>query len=202
MLILVVHIPSLIGIITQTPNYYSPSRVLAFVYIILVGDLIKCYENELMVKYFKYVSLFFIFSLFLIVYRSVFYQPYLFDKLPKFPEWFLIGAESINALLFSFTFFILIKKLNIKKVNLVLFLSPVMLDTYLIHDNFYIRPLIWDIIFDNKSYFYSSLITRTFLEPFIVFSICILLAMMRMKIFRGLNKATSIATSIFSKIFG
>lgn len=202
LLILTVHIPSFIGIVTQTSNYYYPSRVLAFVYIILIGDLIKCYEKELTNKYFRYIPLFFIFSLFVIIYRSIIYQPYLVNILPKTPEWFLIGTESINALIFCFTTFILIKKMEIKNTKLILFLSPVVLDVYLIHDNYYMRTLIWKYLFNNKTFFYTSLFLRTLFEPLLVFSICILIALFRIKIFKTLAWYMSTVFSILKKRFG
>lgn len=184
LLIIVVHIPFLIGFLSQTDDYFSPSLELAFIYTILVGDLIKCYEHELLTRYFKYVVLSFFFSLSLITYRCIFYQPFLLEKLPKIPNWFLIGSESINALIFGCATFILIKKIKLTKVKTILFLSPVVFDVYLIHDNNYMRPFIWQVIFPNKSFFNSPyLLAISFLEPIVVFSLCIALALLRQKLF-------------------
>ena len=177
---LLCHIPSFIGLVSQTDNYFFPSIELVFVYVILVGDLIKSFEQELSNKYFKFVVLFFTGSLLLIIFKGVVYQPYIYNELPKIPYWFLNGTESINAIIFAGTTFIMIKKIKIKKLRFILFLSPLVFDVYLIHDNNYMRSLIWEKIFDNKNHFNSSfLLFRSLLEPLVVFSICILLAFFR-----------------------
>lgn len=146
----------------------------------MVGDLIKSFEQELSNKYFKFVILFFTGSLLLIIFKGVVYQPYIYNELPKIPYWFLNGTESINAIIFAGTTFIMIKKIKIKKSRFILFLSPLVFDVYLIHDNNYMRSMIWEKIFDNKNHFNSSfLLFRSLLEPLVVFSICILLAFFR-----------------------
>lgn len=184
LLIVVLHIPSLIGIITQTEGYYVPSSLLTFFYFVLIGDLLKNYQHELATKYFNYVVLLFVFSGMLLVYKGLFYQPYAVEDFPKLPAFFLTGIESINALVFSATLFVIVlTKISIKK-NLVLFVAPLVFDVYLLHDNRYIRPLIWQTIFNNKESFDSSwLILRSIFEPLVVFIVCLLFGFVRFTLF-------------------
>ena len=63
---------------------------------------------------FEFVVLFFTGSLLLIIFKGVVYQPYIYNELPKIPYWFLNGTESINAIIFAGTTFIMIKKIKIK----------------------------------------------------------------------------------------
>lgn len=179
----VLHIPALIGIVTQTDNYFIPDSILSFISFVLVGDLLKNYEHELSTKYFKYVSLLFIFSGMLILYKGLFYQPYAVKSFPELPSFFLTGTESINALIFSATLFLIVlKKVSIKR-KIILFVAPLVFDVYLLHDNRYIRPLIWQIIFNNKDSFDSSwLIFRSIFEPLLVFMICLLFAFVRFSV--------------------
>lgn len=188
-LIIVLHIPSFIGIMSQTEGYFIPNNFIVFIYIVMVGDLIKSYQNELLTIYFKYVVLFFLFSLILIIYKAIIYQPFIIEYLPKMPGFFLTDTESINALVFSSTLFIIIMKLKIRGQSLVLLISPLVFDVYLLHDNKFIRPLIWGTIFNNKAFFYSSdLFIRSLLEPILVFSVCLFFAFIRIRVFNILTR--------------
>ena len=182
--ILVLHIPCFLGIITQTEGYFIPNNYIVFFYIILIGDLIKNYEQELLENYFNYVLLTSVVSLGLIISKGVIYQPYAFERLPNVPGSFLTGIESMNALIFSVTLFIIVLKIKVLGELTILYISPLVLDVYLFHDNRYIRPIIWKQLFNNKEFFQSStLIIRTIFEPLFIFIVCILFAMIRYNFF-------------------
>ncbi|MCH4168445.1 MAG: acyltransferase [Streptococcaceae bacterium] len=183
--ILLLHIPVFIGIVSQTPHYFVINEILSFIYIIFLGDLIKEYKEELLTKYFKYTILTLLLSGALILSQGYLFQPYNSQKNLLIPWFFLKDINSINGLLFSVSIFIVILKIKIKNKKFILFISPAVFDIYLLHDNAYTRPIIWNTFFNNKNSINQSeslLFIKSIFEPLLVFVVCLLLAMIRCKL--------------------
>lgn len=173
--------PRLFGFIFQIDKNFKPSVYFLFIIIALIGDLIREYQKELQTIYFRYILLASLFSLSLLQFRP--FIILLLDKSNwKYPDFFINGTESLNALLFSFCFFNLILKLSIdKRYNtLILYISSVTFEVYLIHDNPLIRSMLWNSIFQSGKFYWSSwLFIIVFIVPLIVFIACILIAKLK-----------------------
>ncbi len=97
--------------------------------------------------------------------------------------YFFSGLNSIVAILFSVAIFILILniKLENKYINIV---GSTTFGIYLIHDHPFVREYIWESVFKNKEHFYdNSLIIRTIFEPLLVFLVCMVIELLRQKLF-------------------
>ncbi len=195
-LILFLYLPSIFGFLFQVDSYISPNELLIFIFVALCGDLIKEYQSELLSMYFKYA--FAIFTLTLTILLS---YPFVIDILNKYhldyPSHLIKGTESLNVLLFSISFFILILKLKIpsRLNNTIFYLSNSTFDVYLIHDNRILRPLIWNTLFSSGQYYWTNkLIPIVILVPLIVFFSCLFLSKIRQRLFNMFkrNKHTTV----------
>lgn len=173
--------PRLFGFIFQIEKHFKPSVYFLFIIIALIGDLIREYQKELQTIYFRYILMASLFSLSLLQFRP--FIILLLDKLNwEYPDFFINGTESLNALLFSFCLFNLILRLSIdKRYNaLILYISSVTFEVYLIHDNPLIRSMLWNSIFQSGKFYWSSwLFLIVIIVPLIVFIACVLIAKLK-----------------------
>lgn len=177
------YLPVYFGFIFQIERHFTPSTYLVFLLVVLLGDLIREYYDELTTTLFKYVICTFVFSLILIQ-NQYFIIQFLTKYELDYPGFIINGTESLNAILFSFSLFVIILKLSISPQlsKMILFISGVTFDVYLIHDNQNIRQLIWNKFFNSSDFYWSNkLFLIGILGPIFVFIACVFIA--RFKIF-------------------
>lgn len=81
--------------------------------------------------------------------------------------------QRLPVFLISITLFLGFSKINIGNISSINFISSTTFGIYLIHDNGFIRPLLWDTLFHNTAHQTSLfLIPYTIAEIFIVFLVC------------------------------
>lgn len=186
-----IYLPVYFGFIFQIEQHFIPSVYLVFLLVALLGDLIREYYNELTTILFKYVILAFIFSLTLI--QNQYFIIQLLTKYQlDYPGFILSGTESLIAILFSFSLFIIILKWTIspRLSKIILFFSGVTFDVYLIHDNQNIRQLLWNNFFNTADVYWSNkLFLIGLLGPLLVFITCILMARCKVFLERRIKKA-------------
>lgn len=97
------------------------------------------------------------------------------------------NLDSIFVFMFSVGLFIVFKEMKLDNKYWINKVSTLMLGVYLIHDNFFLRPIIWNNIF----HLYESLSKNTFVfliliigSAVVVFVICALVELMRQIIFK------------------
>lgn len=189
------YVPTYLGFIVQIERHFVPNLYLVFILVALIGDLINEYEEELKTIYFKYVLSLFLITLFFIQNKVLITELFAKNHL-DYPGFLINGTESLNAIIFSFSLFIIILKIRIpqKMNNQVLFVSVTTFEIYLIHDNLILRSIIWNGIFDASKYYWSkSLFVVSIIEPLVVFATCMMIVRVRVLICKWLknNKLTS-----------
>lgn len=81
--------------------------------------------------------------------------------------------QRLPVFLISITLFLGFSQINIGNISSINFTSSATFGIYLIHDNGFIRPLLWETLFQNTAHQTSLLlIPYTFAEIFIVFLMC------------------------------
>ena len=187
MLVIIFYIPEYFGIASNVTEYFVPGNLLSFLMIAFAGHLVNEYNDELKNKYFKYVVAIFTITLALIFLRPIILLD--FSDVFAFTANFLIGLGSLNALLFSISLFIIIQKVKLPLHYLILSISPLVFDVYLIHDNRIIRPILWQHIFKNKEFMNSQFLPLiNIFEPLLIFVVCLLLAKVRVILFNQITR--------------
>lgn len=169
------YLPSIVGTFLNIENYFIPDEMLAFLLISFAGHLLHEYNTELCTKYVKIVRILCVLTFILVLLKPI--LMFNFANYFAFSNSFLTGVNSLNALLFSCTFFVVVQGIRIPESQLVLSTSLLVFDVYLIHDNSILRPIIWKDIFKNSMYFNSKwLPIIVIFEPLLVFICCLLIA--------------------------
>lgn len=183
------YIPSFVGTIFQISPFFSPSVYLVFILIALLGDLIREYQSELKTAFFNYIVIIFFISLGLILAKPLI-TSFLQNHGVDYPFYLIDGTQSLNAILFSTSLFVIILNFSIsnKLEKIIVFLSSTTFEIYLIHDNRILRPFIWNTLFKNSNFYWSSYLPLiVILEPLLVFIICALIAKTRQHTINFLN---------------
>lgn len=96
---------------------------------------------------------------------------------------FFYGMQSLPILIVSLMLFIGFANANIEYVPFINIISSLCFGVYLIHDNNYIRRLLWCTIFQNAKYQENSfLILYTLMQIIIVFVVCALIEWIRINL--------------------
>lgn len=181
-----------VGVLFNVKGYFEPSQTFSFLIIALGGHLLRVYKEELHGRFYKIVVSTFCITLILILLRPIIV--YYYSQNFAFSGSFLNGMGSLNAILFSMSLFVIVTKINFRRMDWITKISNLTFDIYLIHDNKIFRPLIWTVIFKNSTFFYSSwLPVIVIFEPLLVFMICLGLANIRLLIFKASSKLLKIS---------
>lgn len=185
--VLVCRLPVVIGLLTSNPDAFSLDNPFLFTVFITAGYLIREYEYKITASYNKHPYLLLIITTLLIL-----IGPYLIRyinhefNLSVYSDLFT-GLNSINALLFSVSLFIILSRLNFNS-KIVNSIGACTFGVYLIHDNPFIRKFIWIDLFHNAEHFHGKyIIIRSIVEPVIIFLICVAIELLRQKILTIVN---------------
>lgn len=157
-------------------NFGGATGIVWFIYLYLVGGYIRKYKKESNLK--KNIKKYIIVASIALFSRVPFYILYFVFK----KEIFLNGApvfdsvyNSIFTFLSSVCFFLVFLdiKINNKWKNIILFFSKSSFAVYLLHENYYIRNLLWKT-FDYNMIINNSIIKLLLLLVFLIVIVYIL----------------------------
>ncbi len=140
---------------TFTSSSLGLGDVTLFTFIYIVGAYIRLYMKDYRLR--KTISsCVFIASWFLMFLSQIIFE-YLGRFYTVFSEHinYFIGLNSILVLIASISLFALFKELKIESrgVNII---ASTSFGIYLIHENYFVREYIWQILFKNNDYYNSS----------------------------------------------
>ena len=93
---------------------------------------------------------------------------------------YFMNLSSPLAILCAVSLFLLFKNLQIGENRFINRIALSMFGVYLIHDNLFVRPLLWNQIFQNTSYFDSAfLLLHAFIAITITFVVCVVVDQIR-----------------------
>lgn len=167
--------------------YYN--QFLLYVMLFIVASYIRIYEIRRLVQV-RWLVLMLIASA-VLSFASVVVTEYL-HRLPVFSMlsdkvvWRVwIGRNSPLTILMALSIFMLLLKVEIGQVKWINAISGCMLGVYLIHENTFVRPYLWETLLKVKEHFESGLsfIPWSFAAIAAVFVACIGIELIRKKLF-------------------
>jgi surface polysaccharide O-acyltransferase-like enzyme len=179
--------------VTDYGTSFSLDKLFLMIIFVLIGYLIKEYEDQIIERHRALLLILGIFSFALII-----AGPKLINSLNDsfslhFSHYFLAELNSLTALVFSVCLFILLLKVNIQSL-LVKLLGSCMFAVLLIHDNPIVRDTLWVQTFKNAEHFldpWPQFILRAVAEPLLVFFLCVLIELARKTILKFLRRFRS-----------
>lgn len=171
---------------TFTTKNLGLGEFIIFITLYIIGGYLRIYyENVKQLKYKKYLIYFIICYILIFVSQlllELMATKYTFalDKINYF-----IGLNKLPVLITSLLLFGYIKNLNIKN-ELINHISQTSLGVYLIHDNYFVRILLWQFIFKNNNYYQTNfLFIHAVIAIILTFVICVIIDIIRIKIFEN-----------------
>jgi surface polysaccharide O-acyltransferase-like enzyme len=150
----------------------------------------------------------------LLTYGIIILSVIVFDKLGLKKDFFaknatyFLGMNTLPILICSITLFLGFKNLKMNNVTLINRIALSMFGVYLLHDNYFIRPVLWGKIFKNSQYLNSPyLIIHAATTILIVFCTCIVIDQMRIYLIEKpfvsfLDKRQNAVSSVMNRIKG
>ena len=87
----------------------------------------------------------------------------------------MIGQNSTVITMVAVSIFMLFVNIDIGKIRYINYISASMFGVYLLHENAFLRPIIWNYINNNRFTTFTSMITNGLKYSFLIFIICILI---------------------------
>ena len=192
----------LISVIPTFTTAFEFSKHAAFILAYFVGGYIRLFMNQknnikIVTKILLLDIAAIIFLISGMIYAGLYLQN---EKIIAFSSHFLTSNDSIFAIIFAICLFFIFKNLKIKNNNIINGIAASVLGIYLIHDNVYMRPLIWTKIIPNNLYFdkwcfFAFAITKIL----VVFLICLVIDRIRIIVFGKLRKSIVEVLYAFAK---
>jgi len=181
LIFLLVIIWSILPTFTTASPAYSPLGW--FITLYIIAAFIRLYLNNYLAS-FKINILLFMFG-----YLCVLLSIVIFDFIGQWNNvfakhaTFFTGMNKLTVLFCSVTLFLAFKNLKIKNNKVINSIAATMFGVYLIHDNRYLRPFLWQDLFHNNTYYESSyLLIHAVIVILFVFWICTIIDMIRIKL--------------------
>lgn len=183
-------------------NYImNGSGIVWFIYLYLLAGYIRIYFDKKVNKY-KLLFLYLATIIIQIVIRNISLKSQI-TTIKDYAEtsynnsWFYTLIETLAI-------FLIFKNIKIKneKINKAITkIAPLTLGVYLIHDNKYLRPVLWDKILHPLTYINSgiAIVIAEAVDVMLIFIVCCIVEKLRQLVFEGFSK-TSIAKNINTKI--
>lgn len=120
---------------------------------------------------------------------------------------FFYGMEKLPILVISLMLFLGFANMKMGYVPLINTISSACFGIYLLHDNSYIRALLWSTIFKNSNYEQSSfLVPYTLMQIVVVFVVCAVVELIRIhlvekKYSKLIDKLSNLINKIIDKLF-
>lgn len=159
------------------------SNLAWFITLYSIASYCRLYPNKYTLKYKLnlYLSLLMYFTTILsvVIFDLIGIKVSLFDKYATY----FMGGNKIPIAICSISLFLTFKNLNIRSNKFINTVASTTFGIYLIHENIYVRPFLWQNILKNNEYFNSKyLIFHAIISIFLVFIICSIIDYLRMKL--------------------
>lgn len=165
---------------TNAQDGFQLCDLLWFCYLFVAASFIRKYEDEIKLSPVKCFVLFAVVFVILFLYKLAGMK---FDVIMEIYKPYTI--DSVFNLLCSLFLFMGFKNINIKNKKVCIFINTVASATfgvYLIHENRFIRNILWQRIFNPMKFVNSSLLVPyAMAATLIVFAVCICIDLIRMK---------------------
>lgn len=183
-------------------NYIMNGSVIVwFIYLYLLAGYIRIYFDKKVNKY-KLLFLYLATIIIQIVIRNISLKSQI-TTIKDYAEtsynnsWFYTLIETLAI-------FLIFKNIKIKneKINKAITkIAPLTLGVYLIHDNKYLRPVLWDKILHPLTFLNSgiAIVIAEIVDVMLIFLVCCIVEKLRQLIFEWFSK-TSISKNINTKI--
>ena len=119
---------------------------------------------------------------------------------------YFMSMNNLPMLFCAVTLLLGFKNLKIKDNKAINGIAASMFGVYLIHDNYFVRPFIWEKVFRNNAYYDSSyLVIHALIAIILVFVICVVIDQIRIKLiekpfFKFVDKKWNVITA-FANVF-
>lgn len=168
---------------TFSTSLYQSNNLLWFITLYIIAGYIRLYgfNKEYTTK--KYFELWILFSI--LTYLTTVIFTILGEKWVFFfnHTYHFYSQEKISTLLMSLTLFMTFVTLKINYHKSINMIASATFGVYLIHDNNFVRPFLWEVLFENVKYQSSILlIPYSIVVCVILYAICTLIDLLRQKI--------------------
>lgn len=169
---------SLMHTFTTRELYFN--NLFDFIFYYSIGGYLMMYKNNIFSKK-KYIT-YVIYSCIILLLLSVLFFDIISLKISifgKYSTYFFLKPSPL-ILFLSIAIFNLFAKLNIRSSKIINLISSCVFGIYLIHDNNYIRSVLWSKIFHVSNYVDSNLlILYMFGSVLLVFVVCLVIEFIR-----------------------
>lgn len=181
-------------ITTITDNAYMLSNFATFILLYMIGAYISLYIDYELNKKRLYITTIILFTISLSTVAILYFTGIYLKKmnLVVYCNRYILGNSSFFVIIPSIFLFLSFKNTKMNNKKYINYISSSVLGIYLIHDNFIIRNIIWNIIvpntvfFDKPYFFIFSL-----LKIIIIFIICLIIDKIKIRLFDNILKKTS-----------
>ena len=143
---------SLLSTITNT--YYYSNELIQFIFFYAIGAYLSKYKDNIFKN--NKINLIMLLSTSIILISSVI----VFDLFTKIDSTYLFSRNSLFTILLAISLFNLFinRKKDVKFKKIISLIASLVFGVYLISDNKYLRPIIWNNIFHTKDYVNSNML--------------------------------------------
>ncbi|MER1302018.1 acyltransferase family protein [Ligilactobacillus salivarius] len=146
-----------------------------FIYLYFIASYFRLYSSKLTRKWEYWLILVVIGNILLFISYSL--PLFISDATHNYLNYsqLMIGQNSTVITMVAVSIFMLFVNINIGKVRCINYISASMFGVYLLHENSFLRPIIWNYINNNRFTTFTSMIINGLKYSFLIFIICILI---------------------------
>lgn len=173
-------IPTFEGTLFQSIELFQNNHLVWFVFLYALGAFLRRFPAETGQSGVRLIALSVVCML--LVFLTAVVLDVLGRRNPVFAQHalFLADLQTIPSLISAVLLFLGISRLDIGSRKAVNFLSPAMFGVYLLHDDDFVRPFLWERLLRSAAYAESPLfIPRSLLVIAAVFTVCTLIELAR-----------------------
>ncbi len=156
------------------------STITLFLTVYLLGGYVRLYPDSFRFFHNRKANLVCALLCYLFIVFSVVFCAFV----PVYPRDFFMRAQSLPLVLLSFSLFLAIKNTQLGHSRIINQAASSVLGIYLIHDNEYVRHILWQKLLRNASYGNSPfLIVHLLVSILLVFLVCMAIEKIRVYLF-------------------
>lgn len=146
-----------------------------FIYLYFIASYFRLYSSKLTRKWEYWLILVVIGNILLFISYSL--PLFISDATHNYLNYsqLMIGQNSTVITMVAVSIFMLFVNINMGKVRCINYISASMFGVYLLHENSFLRPIIWNYINNNRFTTFTSMIINGLKYSFLIFIICILI---------------------------
>ena len=163
---------------------YESNSLLWFIFIYSLSGYIKLYGLNSKLKNYHYAIAALIFSA--LTYFSSIAISFLGLRITDFKlgSTYFYDTQSLFVLIISLCIFMTFATTQIRNVKFINVVASATFGVYLIHENHYLRNILWQTVFKNSSYQNSIMIIPvSIIAVFLVYAVCTIIELIRQRFF-------------------